>query len=159
MQWRWVPSLICLWITVIQILGGDSGHDDQLGESSQFGALQSQGDHLHGSTTTQQSKLSTCWCTVLTIQSGEIKVVVAQHRQCNCSPRLPDNTQLLAVCDQQISKTSCCISCSNVDDLDNLEVPISKTSSSSTEAAPACNGLVFFFLSNQQLDYILSYCM
>jgi len=74
---------------------------------------------------------------MLTIRSGEIEDVVAQHRQCNCAPRLPDNTQLLAVHDQQISKTSHHISRSNVDDLDNLEVPISKMSSSSTEAAPS----------------------
>ena len=44
----------------LRCLHGDPSHGDQLGEaSSQFNALESQGDYPHGSTTTQQSKLRT----------------------------------------------------------------------------------------------------
>ncbi|KAI6010125.1 hypothetical protein EDC04DRAFT_2906180 [Pisolithus marmoratus] len=53
------------------------------------------------------------------MQQREIEDIVIQHHQRNCAPQLPDNTQLLAV-----------------DALDSLEGPISKTSSSSTKAAP-----------------------
>ncbi|KAI5994538.1 hypothetical protein EDC04DRAFT_2910537 [Pisolithus marmoratus] len=99
---------------------GDPGHSGELDEKhSQSGTLQFQGDH--GS---------------MNMQQREIEDIVIQHRQCNHAPQLPDNTQLLAVHDQQRSKTPHCISHSKVDALDSLEGPISKTSSSSTEATP-----------------------
>jgi len=115
---------------------GDPSHGIDPGEEySQFGALQSKGNYLRGSVNMQQSKLSTCWYVLLTIRLGEIEDIVAQHRQRNCAPQLPDNAQLLAACDQQTSKASHCISHSKADALDSLEGPISKMSSSA-EAAP-----------------------
>jgi len=80
---------------------------------------------------------------VLTIWLGEIEDVVAQHRQRNHAPQPPDNAQLLAVHDQQTSETSRCISHSKVNDSDNLEAPISKTSSPSTDAAPTAPSVAF----------------
>lgn len=72
---------------------------------------------------------------MLTIRLGVIEDIVTQHRQRNRAPRLPDNAELLAVRDQQTSKTSRPISHSKVHDSESLDGPISKTSLS-TEAAP-----------------------
>ncbi|KAI6040682.1 hypothetical protein EDC04DRAFT_2893864 [Pisolithus marmoratus] len=99
---------------------GDPGHSSELDEKhSQSGTLWFQGD-----------------CRSMNMQQREIEDIVIQHCQHNHAPWLPDNTQLLAVRDQQRSKTPHHISHSKVDALDSLEGPISKTSSSSTKAAP-----------------------
>ena len=58
---------------------------------------------------------------------GEAEDVIAQHHQKNCGPCLPNNSQLFAVCEQQIAQRSRSVSHSRpaVDDMDDLEAPIS----------------------------------
>ncbi|KIM51906.1 hypothetical protein SCLCIDRAFT_33079 [Scleroderma citrinum Foug A] len=55
----------------------------------------------------------------------EIKDVIAGHRQRNNGSRLPDNTQLLAVRNQQTSEASHSAHHTTIDDVDNLETLIS----------------------------------
>ncbi|KAI5981167.1 hypothetical protein EDD15DRAFT_2201023 [Pisolithus albus] len=93
-------------------VGEDTMHASRLSEEHpQSVRLQSQDICISGPVTTQRGA----------------EDVVAQHHQHNCGPRLPNSVQLMAVCDQQMSKASCHISRSAVE---------GKTSSS-TDVIPA----------------------
>ena len=116
----------------------DTGHGDQLREEhSQSITGQPQDNHSPGLMTTQ-SEFINSRCIVLTSWLGEVKDVVAQHQQCNHGLHLPNNMWLLAVHDEQTSQASHHASCNDnvVDDLDDIEPPISMTFSLSTDATP-----------------------
>ncbi|KAI5985787.1 hypothetical protein EDD15DRAFT_2373883 [Pisolithus albus] len=79
---------------------GDTRHDSQLSEErSQSTGLWPKDSHLSGPPTTQR----------------EVEDVIAQHRQCNHGPRLPNTSQLTAVCIRQTSEGPHHVSHSNVD--------------------------------------------
>jgi len=84
--------------------------DDHFAESVVRGESESCDNHLSGLTTPTSL--------------GEVEDVVAQHWQCNCGPRLPDNAQLTAIRNQQTSEASHHVNRSDADDLDDLETPI-----------------------------------
>ena len=102
----------------------DGGGADPTGDNLVDEVSSSDDDHLAESVVCGESKSIRHWCVVLTIWLGEVKDVVAQYHHCNCGPCLPNNAWLMAICNQQTSEASHCVSWSKVDDLDNLETPI-----------------------------------